>query len=299
MPAAEVDVSAALVRRLLEAQHPDLAHLPLTTLANGWDNVVFRLGEELVARMPRREAAARILRHEQRWLPALAPRLPLPVPAPVRIGEPGPDYPWPWSIVPFLPGSPASDTPPSDFREAAAVIGGFLGALHVPAAADAPANPVRGVPLAQRSATFAENLRIAASEVDHAAVLRVWETALAAPTWDGPPLWLHGDPHPANILVDRGRVSAVIDFGDVTAGDPASDLASAWMLLPVDCHDVFRKAYREAGDAAGSPAGADDALWLRARGWALHFALVFLGHSADNPQLHAVGHRTLATVLAS
>jgi aminoglycoside phosphotransferase (APT) family kinase protein len=298
MPAAEVEVSAALVRRLLEEQHPDLAHLPLETLANGWDNVMIRLGDDLVVRMPRREAAAGILRNEQRWLPTLAPRLPLPIPAPARIGEPGPGYPWPWSIVPFLPGSPASDTPPSDFREAAAALGGFFGALHVPAAPDAPANPVRGVPLAQRAATVAENLRIAASEVDHAAVLRIWEAALAAPAWDRPPVWLHGDPHPANILVDHGRLSAVIDFGDITAGDPATDLAAAWMLLPVDCDDVFRKAYREAGGVRG-PAATDDALWLRARGWALHFALVFLAHSADNPQLHAVGGRTLAAVLAS
>jgi aminoglycoside phosphotransferase (APT) family kinase protein len=293
MPAAEIDVTPDLVRALLEHQHPDLAGLPLTPVANGWDNVVLRLGDDLAVRMPRRVLAAKLLRHEQRWLPILAPRLPLPIPAPVRIGEPGPGYPWPWSVVPYLAGEPASDAPPADFRQAAADLGHFLGALHIPAAAEAPVNPFRGVPLAQRSATFAENL--VAADVDAAGLLPIWEHALAAPTYTGPPLWLHGDTHPANLLVAEGRLSAVIDFGDITAGDPASDLSVAWMLLPLDRHDVFRDAYREAG--AGE-SGNDDALWIRARGWALNFAIVFLAHSADNPQLRKVGHQTLNTVLA-
>jgi aminoglycoside phosphotransferase (APT) family kinase protein len=301
MPAAEVDVTPKLVRHLLREQHRDLAGLPVELLANGWDNVVFRLGDELAVRMPRRDAAAAILRNEQRWLPVLAPHLPLPVPEPVRTGEPGSGYPWPWSIVPFLPGTPASDTPPADLREAAATIGAFFGALHTPAATDAPANPVRGVPLAWRSETFAQNFQIAAADFDdatRAAITRTWEAALAAPTWDAPPVWLHGDPHPANILVCDGRVSAVIDFGDITAGDPATDLSLAWMMLPADCHDAFRAACREALGDAPSATSADDALWLRARGWALNFSLVFLAHSADNPQLHAIGRSTLAAVLA-
>jgi aminoglycoside phosphotransferase (APT) family kinase protein len=247
-------------------------------------------------RVPRREAAAAILRNEQRWLPVLAPRLPLPVPEPVRTGEPGAGYPWPWSVVPFLPGTPAADTTPADFREAATAIGDFLGALHTPAAADAPVNPVRGVPLVQRSETFADNLHIVAAELDdstHAAIVRTWEAALAVPQWEGPPIWLHGDPHPANVLVHEGRVSAVIDFGDITAGDPATDLSLAWMMLPAENNDAFRAAYRRAGIAAGGAVGdapgaasADDPhgpLWLRARGWALNFSLVFLAHSADNP----------------
>ena len=149
------------------------------------------------------------------------------------------------------------------------------------------------MPLAQRSATLAENL--APADVDAAALLPLWERALAAPTYTGPPLWLHGDTHPANLLVAEGRLSAVIDFGDITAGDPASDLSVAWMLLPLDGHDVFRDAYREAGTTAS---GDEDALWVRARGWALNFAVVFLAHSADNPQLRKIGHRTLAAVLA-
>jgi len=293
MPAAEVEITADLVRRLLAAQQPDLAGLPVKLLANGWDNTLFRLGDGLVIRLPRRTLGANILINEQRWLPALAPRLPLPVPVPVRTGVPGEEYPWPWSIVEFLPGTPASDGPPFDPRRAAADLGGFFGALHAPAPPDAPANPFRGVPLGQRAANFEQNLASVAGPVDRDAVLAAWETALAVPAWDRAPVWLHGDPHPANILIRDGAVSAVIDFGDITAGDPASDLSLAWMLLPAACHDRFRAAYAEVSDGPVS-----DATWARGRGWALNLAIVFLAWSADNPRLHEVGRHTLAAVLA-
>lgn len=210
MPPAEVDISADLVRRLLAGQHPDLARLPVTFLANGWDNAMFRVGDELVARLPRREVGAKIIVHEQQWLPLLARGLPLPIPYPERIGLPAHGYPWPWSIVPYLRGEPAADSDSLDAGHAAAAVGGFLGALHVPAPARAPVNPFRGVPL----------------------------------------------------------------------------------LLPVRCHGAFREAYRAAGRG---PVG--DALWTRAKGWALTLAIVFLAYSADNPQLAAVGRRTLRAVL--
>jgi aminoglycoside phosphotransferase (APT) family kinase protein len=293
MPAAEVGVSAGLVRRLLAAQHPDLAGLPVRFMANGWDNVLFRVGGELVARMPRRAAAVRILAHEQRWLPVLAPRLPLPVPVPVRAGQPGLGYPWPWSIAAFLPGQSAARHPPDDLRDAAASLGRFLGALHTPAAPDAPANPFRGVPLAERGVTLTQNLCVLGGRVDRGAVMAVWDAVVAEPAWERAPVWLHGDLHPANILVHLGRISGVIDFGDITSGDPATDLSVAWMLLPAACRDVLRHAY---GAAGGQQAGA--ALWARARGWALALALVYLAHSADDPLLAGVGSRTLAAVLA-
>jgi len=292
-----VDVSADLVRRLLAGQHPDLADLPVEFLANGWDNVMFRVGAELVARLPRRTLGAQILVHEQRWLPLLAPRLPLPIPYPERIGHPAHGYPWPWSIVPYLPGEPAATADKLDLPLAAAAIAGFLGAMHVPAPADAPPNPFRGVPLAERAENFGKNdLNTLAGQVDRAAVLGVWEDALAAPVFAGPPVWLHGDMHPANILVRDGLVSGIIDFGDITAGDPAADLSVAWMLLPADRGGAFREAY-QAHQAAGS-VPADGELWRRARGWALNLALAFLAHSADNPLIRGIGDRTLRAVLA-
>ena len=292
MPAAEVSVPPELVRRLLAAQQPDLAHLPVRLIAHGWDNLMYRLGDELAVRLPRRAAAAPLIVHEQRWLPVVAPRLPLPVPAPVRAGRPAPGYPWPWSIVPFLPGQLAAREPPADPAVAAASLGRFLAALHVPAPEDAPVNRNRGVPLAERTAVVAENLGIVGSMVDRGAAVRAWQAALATPAWGGAPVWLHGDLHPANILVHRGRISAVIDFGDITAGDPAADLSVAWMLLPADCRGDFRDAYR----AVGGHAEGDDT-WARARGWALAQSLAFLAHSADNPVIAAIGRRTIGAVL--
>ncbi|MEV4810608.1 aminoglycoside phosphotransferase family protein [Micromonospora avicenniae] len=286
MPAAEVPVSVELVRRLLDEQHPDLAELPVEVLANGWDNLVCRLGEEFLVRLPRRAMAAELVAHEQRWLPELAGRLPLPVPAPVRVGQPTAQYPWSWSVVPFLPGRIAARSEPDDLWSAATTLGNFLGALHTPAPSEAPVNRFRGIPLAGR----AEGVLAALTHVDptdRAAALRVWEAARAAPAWDGPPLWLHGDLHPANILVDRGRISAVIDFGDLTCGDPATDLSVAWMLFAAEQRAALRQAYGRA----------DDATWERSRGWALALSLVFLTHSADNPLMYGIGERAFRAVL--
>ncbi|EPD69586.1 hypothetical protein HMPREF1211_00132 [Streptomyces sp. HGB0020] len=286
MPAAEVSVSVDLVRRLLDEQHPDLADLPVEELANGWDNLVCRLGEEFLVRLPRRAVAAALVAHEQRWLPELADRLPLPVPAPVRVGKPTDQYPWSWSVVPFFPGRIAARSELDDPCSAAATLGGFLNALHAPAPSAAPANPARGVPLAERAEGVLTRLAHVEPD-DRAIALLIWERALAAPVWSGPPLWLHGDLHPANLLVDHGRISAVIDFGDITSGDPATDLSVAWMLFTAEQRAALRQAYGRA----------DDATWVRARGWALALSLVFLSHSADNPLMHGIGERTFRAVL--
>lgn len=294
MPAAELEITADLVRRLLDAQQPDLAGLPLKLLANGWDNVVYRLGSELLVRLPRRKLAAQLLVNEQRWLPVLKAKLPLPIPAPVRIGIPDHSYPWPWSVVPFLPGRVAAENPPSDLRDAAVILAEFLAALHAPAPPDVPVNPYRGVPLPNRRAAVFENLAAVADLVDPTAVKQLWDAAAAVPAWDAEPVWLHGDLHPANILVDRGRLSGVIDFGDITAGDPAADLSVAWMLLPAEHHETFRNAYRDAASHL-----VDSVIWLRARGWALTLSLAFLAHSADNPQLFRIGQSTIGAVLGN
>ena len=289
MPAAEVEVDAGLVRRLIAGQHPDLAGQPVRSLANGWDNVLFRVGEQLIARMPRRELGAQIIGNEQRWLGQLGDVLPLPVPYAVRTGAPGDGYPWPWSLVPYLPGVPAFAAPDLDMEGAAVALGGFLRALHVPAPGDAPENQFRGMWIGSAWERFQANLRAACPAADIAAAERVWAAAVAVDRHPGPPVWLHGDLHPANILVHDGRVSAVIDWGDITSGDPASDLAVSWLLLPTAHHETFWAAYGAAGS---------DALRARAHGWALYFALVFLAFSADNPDMHGIGERALPRILA-
>ena len=214
MPVAEVDVSVELVRQLLAEQHPDLAGLPLGVLANGWDNMVCTVGADLLARLPRRAQAAELVAHEQRWLPVLAPGLPLPIPAPVRVGQPAGRFPWKWSVVPFIPGQVAALAAPDDPASAAVALGEFLAALHVPAPPEAPVNPFRGGPLADRAGRVTEHLGLIANGAEASAARAIWESAMAAPEWAGPPAWVHGDLHPANILVNAGRISAVIDFGD-------------------------------------------------------------------------------------
>lgn len=288
MPAAEIDVSEGLVRSLLEEQHPDLADRPLRLAANGWDNVLFRVGEDLVARLPRRQMAVPLVEHEQRWLPQLAPHLPLPVPAPVRIGRPGAGYPWPWSICRWTEGESALVSPPADLGATALLLGRFLAALHRPAPPDAPANPYRGVPLGERTERTLAAIDELGDAVDGHRVRAVWEELLQLPAWDRPPVWVHGDTHPGNLVVRDGRVVAVVDFGDLTAGDPASDLVVAWMLLPAEHRPAFRRA-----------AGADDdpALWDRGRAWALAIGLSLLATSADNPPYRAMSRHTIDQVL--
>lgn len=285
--AATVDVDVALVRELLREQHPDLAGRRLARVDAGWDNAVFRLGDDLVVRVPRREPAALLILHEQRWLPELAPRLPLPVPEPVRVGRPGATHPWAWSVVRWLPGSSALTTPPDDPIAAARTLGAFLRALHEPAPPDAPPNPYRGIPLGDRDDLTRGWIDEVADRIDAARARACWEAHVALPRWDGPPLWLHGDLHPHNVIVRDGRVSAVIDFGDVTAGDPATDLGIAWMLLPPEARAVLRDA-----------AGVDEATWARGRGWALALGLAYVASPASSPDFERLGLRTIAAVLA-
>lgn len=286
MPEAELPIDAALVAALLTEQHADLAGLPLEAVGEGWDNVTFRLGDALAVRLPRRRAAAHLVLHEQRWLPTLAPLLPISVPAPVRTGAPGCGYPWAWSVVPWFEGTHVGVTPFTDPRREAARLGAFLRALHVPAPTDAPRNPYRGVPLGDRAALFDRTVAQLGDRIDAVAVRTVWEAALAVPVFRDPPVWLHGDLHALNLVARAGTLVAVVDFGDLTAGDPATDLAVAWQLFDAPDRAVLRAA-----------AGADADAWERARGWALALSLIYLANSADLPDLHAVGERTLERVL--
>ena len=166
-----------------------------------------------------------------------------------------------------------------------------LGALHQPAPGDAPLNPVRGVPLAERHDVVLERIRRVEDLVDASSLLDLWTRLSGTRPWAGPPLWLHGDLHPANVLVSEGRVTAVIDFGDLCAGDPATDLSIAWMMFPAAVRPLFRTTAR-----AGAPPPDDDT-WARARAWALALGLAYLAHSHDKPTMGALGRRTLSAVL--
>jgi aminoglycoside phosphotransferase (APT) family kinase protein len=288
-PEAEVVLSESLVRSLLEEQHPDLARRPLTLIDEGFDNESWRLGNDHLVRLPRRAVAAQLLLNEQRWLPVLASRLPLAVPVPLRVGTSSADYPWPWSIVPWLEGTAAHRAPPERPRDAARALGAFLRALHTTAANDAPVNAWRSVALIERQTTFLERLASLSHTVDIDAARRVWESALAAPAWGERPVWLHGDLHPANLLTRGGDLSAVIDFGDLCGGDPATDLAGAWMLLPEPVMTSFANAY----------GGIGEALEKRALGWAVLFALMHLEIGlGGRPGYEQFARSTLAKVIA-
>lgn len=292
MPQAEVDITVDLVRALLTDQHPDLADLSIIPLANGWDNAIFRLGEELTVRLPRRAMAALLVEHEQRVLPGLATRLPIAIPAPVRVGRPALGYPWRWSVNPWLPGTVAATTALADPVAEAQRLGSFLRALHRPAPADAPPNPYRGHFIGENTPIVTERVGALGGSpgFDADAVLARWAELVDVAPDMAAPRWIHGDLHAANMLVDDGAISAVIDFGDVCAGDPATDLACAWgLFVTPQVRDVLRS---HAGDI-------DDAMWQRAEAWALHFAIVYLVHSADNPTMGAMGRRLLDSLLPS
>lgn len=268
MTHAEIEITAELVRELLHDQHPDLADRPVRLGARGWDNQLWRLGDDLAVRLPwATQTADALLLKEHAWLPGLAPHLPLPVPVPQRLGEPSERFPRPWIVTTWVPGSPADRDPVTRGAEAADALAAFLRALHRPAPDGAPSSSYRGGSLADCSEGFAKQLDSAVEQglvPDPDAVRAVWEDAVAAPAWAGPAVWLHGDLHPANVVTADGTFCGVIDFGDLCAGDPACDLAAAWILLPDDAIDRFHAGYRPTPDAA---------TLRRARGWALGRAL--------------------------
>lgn len=288
-PAAEIDIDDELVGALLRTQHPDLAG-PLHRVAHGWDNVIYRLGETLSVRLPRRRLAVELLRHEQRWLPQLAGSLAVAVPVPVRVGTPSDAFPWPWSINLWLAGRAAVELPAGQRAGLAVDLAGFMADLHRPAPPEAPGNPFRGVPLGTRSPAVEQ--RLDSGLVPRSDRLRqLWDELVGTAQWDGPPVWLHGDPHPANLLVDdAGRLAGVIDFGDLTAGDPATDLAGGWLVFDAVGREAFRAELSRRH-------AVDDATWQRARGWALNIGTALAVSSDDNPAMAALAAHTLDQVL--
>ncbi|PFG32959.1 aminoglycoside phosphotransferase family protein [Sanguibacter antarcticus] len=296
-PAAEVRIDTDLIRRLLSEQRPDLSHLPLRLAGEGWDNATWRLGPELAVRLPRRAAASELVRHEQDWLPRLAAHVDVGVPVPVHRGTPSGDYPWHWSVVPWFDGVPAGVVPLAGRDAAAPGLARFVEQIHRPAPADAPINPFRGGDLSSRSATVLDRLAV----IDHeraAEALALWTDLSATPPWTGPPVWIHGDLHPFNILLETHEthpvqalgLGAVIDFGDVTAGDPATDLATAWLTFgPVGRDDFVRSVTHRCG--------TDVATWRRARAWAVAITTGLLMHSDDDALFASLGRTALDQAL--
>jgi len=274
-PDAEVTLTVGDVDGLLASQFPHLRDR-LEPFANGWDNEVFRLGDRLAVRLPRRLAAAELIEHEQRWLPELAARLPVPIPAPVAVGAPEGDYPWRWSVVPWFDGIRMLDLAPVERDAFADELADVLLALHRPAPADAPFNPVRGVPMRSRDTAVRDRL------VPFPELLEFWQGAVAAPEWDEDPVWVHGDIHPGNLIVDGGTLVALIDFGDICGGDPACDLAIAWTGFTAHGRTRFRERLADR---------YDEHTWTRAKGWAASFAA--LVHDGDDPGLRAMAEHAI------
>lgn len=288
MPDAEVVIDEPLIRHLLETQSPERAGLPLTFVAEGWDNALYRLGEQEVVRLPRRQLGADLVEREQHWLRRIEPNLPLPIPTPSFAGQPSERFPWRWSVCPWFDGAPASLVPFDDPAAAARTLGEFVAALHTDAPDDAPRNWYRSVPLADRDDATQSALRDLRDVLDAPVIGAAWEAAVATPTWDHAPCWLHGDLHPGNLLIDNGQLSAVIDFGDLCAGDPAADLGVAWMLFDRSARAAFREAV-----------GVDDDTWARGRGWAITLGLAILRASADLPAYARFSRHALDEAVSS
>jgi aminoglycoside phosphotransferase (APT) family kinase protein len=290
---SEIDLDASLVTRLLAEQFPQWADLPVGPVRSaGTDNALYRIGKNLVARLPRILGATSQVAKEQQWLPKLAPLLPLAIPVPVAKGEPGDAYPWCWSIYRWIEGENLAVEQMADPRRSATDLGNFIKALQ---RIDSSAGPrpgihgsFRGEPLAMRDERTREAIQSLRGILDTGSVTARWKQALAAPVWDAPGVWLHGDLQSGNLLAVEGRLSAVIDFGCLGVGDPACDIMTAWTYLTAKTRTVFRAALQ-----------VDEATWARGRGWALSFGVIALPYYQDtNPILAAIARRAINEVLA-
>jgi len=279
-----VEINAALVRRLISTQFPHWAGLPIEPIApGGWDNRTFRLSDRMTVRLPSAEGYVLQVAKEQRWLPKLAPQLPLPIPVPVAVGVPGEGYPWPWSIYEWIEGETSSTASIRSLDRFAEDVAGFLVALRGIDATDGPLpgahNFFRGAPPEVYDDEARRAIADLGSSIDGAAATAVWDAALST-RWTSPPAWFHGDISTGNLLLRDGRLSGVIDFGTSGVGDPACDLVIAWTLFADRSRELFRTRM-----------GLDRATWERARGWAIWKALIVAAGSAGSHSPHSEAHR--------
>lgn len=291
--ADEPAIDAALVRRLLAEQFPRWAELPLAEFDSpGTTNRIYRLGDDLVVRLPRVGYGVRQIEKERDWLPRLAPQLPLAIPVPLATGAPGAGYPFSWSVSPWLPGAFAEPNRLDEPRQAARDLAGFLNRLREIDPTGGPLaveHDLRSQPLAGLDGTVRAGIDALADDIDVPAVTAAWDAALATRVWEGEPVWVHGDMGPGNVLVHAGHVSAVIDYGSLGVGDPACDLMIAWSLFSGDGRAAFRDAL-----------GVDDATWARGRGHAIAHALIYIPYYRHTmPEGCRTAFRQLEAALAN
>ncbi len=287
---AGIDVN--LVGRLVRAQFPRWAHLPVTPVeVDGWDNRTYRLGAHLTVRLPTHQRYAAAVDKEDRWLPVLAPQLPVPVPVALARGVPGEGYPHNWSIRRWLDGDTASLDRIGDLPGFAVSLAQFIRALQRIDATGAPRAGAhsfhRGAPLEHYDHETRHALAALRGRIDTGEASQVWDAALAA-TWDGPPVWFHGDIASGNLLVRDAKLAAVIDFGTSGVGDPACDLVIAWTFFSGQSRETFRRAVDQR-----------PAIWARARGWALWKALICLAAEIDTDAPSAAVNREVIDHLLS
>ncbi|MBR7834539.1 aminoglycoside phosphotransferase family protein [Actinospica durhamensis] len=296
MIGSELEMTADLVRDALREQHPDLAELPIREVAGGWGNQMWRLGDDLAVRVQRMDTSTDPQLKERRWLPLLASRLPLAIPTPVRSGTPSERFPKIWTVMTWVQGTPMDHTPISRGDHAADELAAFLKALHVEAPADAPVGSDFGTHPRESTQGFEHFMRDV--DLDGFAeddVRAVWDDAVAAVEWHRPRVWVHGDLHPANVVIADGTLAGIVDFGAVCAGDPAWDLAAAWVLLPAGGAARFFDGYAQV----------DDATIRRARGLAAmkSLFLMLMGQNGDRglpggkPNWGPIGRAALDRVL--
>lgn len=284
-------VDVTLVRRLISAQFPQWAGLPIRTVANdGWDNRTYHLGDDMSVRLPSSQGYVEQVEKEHTWLPILAPQLPLPIPVPLAKGQPGEGYPHPWSVYQWIAGETASTEEIADLPEFAAALADFLNALQ---RADATGGPLpgahnghRGGPVAHYDDQTRRSIKTLQGQLDTALATEIWDAAMT--NWEDDPVWIHGDIATGNLLVnERGKLSAIIDFGTSGIGDPACDLVITWTFFTGDARKFFRNALP-----------LDEATWARARGWALWKALIGLAAIDDNDRARREGRYVIDQVFA-
>ena len=287
MHSDEVETDKILIERLVTAQFPEWANLPIQPVPSaGTDNALYRLGQSMVVRLPRISAATRQVDLEHEWLPRLAPHLPLSIPCPLVKGSPGEGYPWHWSVYRWLEGNDAVAEGVNDLAQAATDLANFIRALQKVDPVGGPPSG-RGPRLGLRDEGTRRAIAALRESLDTESVTAAWEKSLQTSEWEAPPVWTHGDLLPTNLLIERGRITAVIDFGGVGVGDPACDLVPAWSVLSGATRLLFR-----------SLLAVDDSTWVRGRGWALSQALMIVPYyQKTNPALVSVALRVIDEVL--